>query len=324
MLTHDIFCLKVLIKMKVSDLDYEKLTEEEKLSIVMAYIEDFSKGDFDEKKKADIIVVLGCSPYPLKARTLKTMELVKKGYAKLILFSGGLGWKGLFEKKDPTTGKIVINEEKRRSLIQAIKDNIDAELLGDNPTPRDLAVHEAFMAELKARGLDDEVMTYEESQDNKKLRMTEVDFMKLIMLSNGGLQGVRFLHEPFSRTTKENMEYTKEVLRNAVKFGEIPKVKKMLIVTSAFHCKRAMLTFKKQFSDIEIEVCPATRDLEDRGVTLGEGMLQNDYYREQIHRESQAIINYSRNGSIYDADLEDIVPIDVAKKIEKRQANFEH
>ena len=48
-------------------------------------------------------------------------------------------------------------------------------------------------------------------------------------------------------------------------------------------------------------------------------MLNSEYYKNQINRESQAIINYSRNGSIYNANLEEIVPLDVAKKIENRQ-----
>ncbi len=37
-------------------------------------------------------------------------------------------------------------------------------------------------------------------------------------------------------------------------------------------------------------------------------MLNNPYYKKQIENECQAIINYSRNGSIEDVDLSEFLP----------------
>ena len=106
--------------------------------------------------------------------------------------------------------------------------------------------------------------------------------------------------------------------------NKIWKIDRLIIVTSSFHCRRALLTFKKQFPNIEIIVCPATRDLDDANVTLGRGMLESDYYRGQIDRECNAIINYSKNGSIADVELEEIVPKEVAQRIERKHVSIEH
>ena len=99
--------------MKVSKLDYERLSDEDKYLIVMSGIIDFSQTTPKEGEKADVIVVLGCSPIPLRARTLKMMELVRNGYGQNVLLSGGKGWQALFRKKDKVTGEITINEAKR-------------------------------------------------------------------------------------------------------------------------------------------------------------------------------------------------------------------
>ena len=273
--------------MRISELNYELLSEDEQYSIVMSNIYDMAKTVPNELEKADLIVVLGCSPIPLRYRILKMMELVKLGYSKNVLFSGGKGWQKLFRKQDLETGKVVINEAKKEELLRAVRSCIDENLLS--------------------------------SDEEKILDMSEAELMKLIVISNGGLSNTKIFHEPFSYNTRENIEYGRTLINELLKRKEINKLERMIIVTSSFHCKRAYLTFKKAFQDIEILACPATLDLEDRGTSLGRAMLSNAYYNKQIHLECNAIVNYSKNGSILDAELIDLVPKEVAFEIEERQ-----
>lgn len=319
--------------MKISKLNYEKLSEKEKYCMVMSNIVDLAQIEPSDDTKADLIIVLGASPIPIRARILKMMELVKKGYANKVLLSGGMGWEKLYKKVqiDPNTKKpiiddktgkprIVIDENKKQELLRAIENTISADLLGNNPTEKEQRLYERFIKGMSQLKHDDHVKPFEENQQEKSLGMTEEEFMQLIMLTNGGLPEAKIFHEPFSTTTKENMEYTKRTIESLEKNGEINKVKKVIIVTSSFHCTRAMLTFKKNFPNIEVLVCPSTRDLEDRKIAIGEQLLEHPYYKKQINNESQCIINYSKNGSIADVELDELVDNDIVQKIVAEQS----
>lgn len=305
--------------MKLSKLNYDKLTEDEKYELIMNGISDLSKEEVSDKNKADIIVVLGCTPVPLEARIKKTMQLYNKGYARNILLAGGDGWQKLYKKKDPNTGKIYIDEAKKRELLEAIKNTINANLLGDNPSQKQIELFQRFNEGMNKMMLTNEVKSFEEKQDDYKLNLDEAEFMKLMILSNGGLKGAKIFHEPFSYDTKENMQNTKSLIDGLLKRGEIEKLDRIIVVTSSFHCRRAMLTFKKYFSNIDIITCPATDDLEKRGISLGRDMLKNEYYKKQLDNESKALINYSRNGSIADIELGEILPNDIMETIVRSQ-----
>ena len=54
--------------MKISELDYNKLSEDEMYDLVTSGIVDLEKEEPTDKTKSDIIVVLGCSPRTLRAR----------------------------------------------------------------------------------------------------------------------------------------------------------------------------------------------------------------------------------------------------------------
>ena len=97
-----------------------------------------------------------------------------------------------------------------------------------------------------------------------------------------------------------------------------------MIVTSSFHCRRALLTFKKYFKDLKILACPSTLDLKEKGVTLAkEEMLNSEYYKKQIENELNAIVNYTRNGSIEDCDISEFLEQKLVKQIEKKHNNIE-
>ena len=127
-----------------------------------------------------------------------------------------------------------------------------------------------------------------------------------------------------SNNTIENIKYTAALFRNLQRPNNIGAINKVMIVTSSFHCRRAMLAFKKYFRNIEICSCPSTLDFKDKGITFCKAdMLGHEYYRRQIENELDAIINYTRKGSIEDCDISLVVGEEMAKEIERRQIEVE-
>ena len=291
--------------MKLSELQYSSLTDDEKFEIVMNGITDLYEKEVDDNSKVDLIVVLGCSPIPLEARIKKMMQLVRKGYSNNILLTGGNGWQKLYKKKDPVTGATYIDEEKKKDLLKAIRLTISANLLGDNPGEKERALFERFNEGMEQM-MHEEVSSFEKCQEDKLLKLDEAEFMKLMILSNGGLKGTKIFHEPFSYNTRENMQNTKALVSGLIKRGELKKLDSLIVVSSSFHCRRAMLTFQKSFPGLKVIPCPATLDLDKRGVKLGREMLNNEYYKKQIDNECDALINYSKNGSIQDVELSEL------------------
>ena len=299
--------------MNISELDIKKLSYDEKFFLVMHGIEDLAKTRQSETQNTDLIIVLGASPFPIRARIYKMIELLDNGVSKHVLFSGGRGWKTLLE----TPGKGL-------TMLMAIRDTINADLLGDNPTKEQMKIHKRFNNEMANAGIYNHISTFDEEKIRKKFNMTETQFMWLIYLSimmgrdsaNGAHihSGVKFFREPFSTTTVENMKYTKALIESALKQRhhglppELPEADKLLIVTASYHCRRAFLTFKKAFPNAQIVVCPSTEDLERNGIGLDqESYSKSDYYSRQIQNECDAMINYTKNGSIANMSLEELL-----------------
>ena len=103
---------------------------------------------------------------------------------------------------------------------------------------------------------------------------------------------------------------------------KINKIERIMIITSSFHCRRATLSFKKYFPDIDILACPSTKVMENSNVKFEkESMMNNKYYMQQFRNELDAIINYSRNGSIVDANIEDYITDEkTIERIRKHQS----
>ena len=76
--------------MKLSELDENLLTEEDKINLVMGGIKDVSELD-TSKRDSSIILVPGCSPGLLFARVSKARDLVKAGISNKVIFVGGEG-----------------------------------------------------------------------------------------------------------------------------------------------------------------------------------------------------------------------------------------
>lgn len=261
--------------MKFSELNPEKLSIDEKCELVMNGIIDYGKEKVNEETEVDFLIVLGCTPRPLKARVVKAAELYLGGYAKYILFSGGYGWNRRVEK----------GSEKDKELIRKARENIGEELL-ENET-------------------DEEIRNLTESEMMAKI----MEYLQI--------PADKIFYEPFSNTTLENIKCIKYIFRGLEERGEVDGINSAMLVTSSFHCRRAMLTFRKYFKGLEILACPSTLDFQEEGFSK-KSMLNSPYYRKQIENELNAIVNYTRNGSIEDCDIREFVGEEFAKKIEKK------
>jgi len=264
--------------MKFSEINPSKLSIEEKYELIMNGIVDYGREKVNEDTEVDFLIVLGCTPRPLKARVVKAAELYLGGYAKYILFSGGYGWNRRAEK----------GSERDQELIQKARENI-----GDN--------------------------LLEEETDEEIRNLTESEMMAKIM-EYLGIPADNIFYEPYSNTTLENIKCIKYVFRGLEERGEIDSVNSAMLVTSSFHCRRATLTFRKYFKGLEILACPSTLDFGEEGFNK-ETMLQSDYYRKQIENELNAIVNYTRNGSIEDCDIQEFVSEEFAKRIERKNVD---
>ncbi|AXI08637.1 YdcF family protein [Oceanobacillus sp. 143] len=70
--------------MKISEMEAEKLTDEQKTALLYKNIED-------DQEKGDCIFVLGSSK-AVEYRLPRAIQLYKEGRAKKLLFSGGVSW----------------------------------------------------------------------------------------------------------------------------------------------------------------------------------------------------------------------------------------
>ncbi len=89
--------------------------------------------------------------------------------------------------------------------------------------------------------------------------------------------------------------------------GKIKQLKKIIIITSCYHCKRAELTFKKYFEkypNIEIQVCPSTLDLKKDNLVLSkESITNNKNIMDKYRTELKSIIKYIGFGDLVDEEI---------------------
>ena len=288
--------------MKYSELNIKNLTNDDVYDLVMTNIIDYSKQEPNENNNPDFLIVLGCSPIPLEARVIKMMELYKKGYGKDILRSGGMGWHKLYKatkKKFESYSEMYSYTQekahKRKEMKKAIKQTVFDKAIDENLKTK------------KGKSL----YKYLNRKYKTALENTEADLAyKMIKASEGVLhipeEKIHF--EPNSINTIQNLEYSKRILDDLQEKRGENKIKRIMIITSSFHCRRAVLSFKKYFPNIDVLSCPATKDIENRKIEFSKESMMNDkYYMQQFKNELDAIISYTRNGSIADANIEDYI-----------------
>lgn len=278
--------------MKYSELDISKISDSKAYDLVMSGVKDYAKIPVDEESKPDLLIVLGATPIPMKARIIKAMQLYKNGYGKYIVLSGGKGWHKLFKTEDRSFNddaeRYTYYSGKRRkykSMRRALQKTIPQELRNKNKQGKALYRH-------MHRAIEN------------NLNKSEADIgLKIIKACSeiGNIDKEKILLENNSSNTKENILNSMQIA------SSLENIKRVMIITSSFHCKRAKLSFKKYFPDVEVEVCPSTKDLSDNGVTLEkESYMSKHYYRQQVRNELKGIIDYSKNESIADEEIKDI------------------
>ncbi len=297
--------------MKFLELDMGKLTDEDIYDLVMNDVIDYAKEKPDEKNHADFLVVLGASPIALKSRVVKMMELYKKGFGDNVLLSGGTGWHRLFkvtDKEFKNAGDKITSIHKKAQKRKEIKRALDGALL-------DLS--------------DDKKLELRNSQGNRavhvlysqKLNSTEAEIAYQMMKAAQSVVNIpddKIFFEQKSVNTIENLEYSKNLIDGLQSDGKIDKIKNIMIITSSFHCRRAVLSFKKYFPDVNVNACPATLDIKERNVEFDKASLMNNqYYMGQFRGELGRIIKYmkknestdekERKGAIAEADIEEFI-----------------
>jgi uncharacterized SAM-binding protein YcdF (DUF218 family) len=311
-----------------ADLDFTKLSDEDKMDIVLHSVSDYSEGGMAEGKEVDAIIVLGASPKAILPRMKKFFDLVRAGYSKTAVFSGGLGWVSLYEKRPKTK-----QGRKKKEYIQIIRGIIiDDRVLG----PKD------------GEGLSREMM-------GRRFQMlgeiTESEVMKHMTEKEGIFSQIQILEESKSKTTPENASKSAEVLEKAVEEGKISQPKKVIVVTSLSHCTRARLSFLKDFSkDIEVVMCPAPTIIGDKPLEMNDPELRKDkHFQKNVAGECWRIVKYSGGlipykprrfiyapgekeekyedrevPSIQVVPLKDLVGEDIARRIIARHIEAEH
>ena len=288
--------------MNYSELDVSKLNDNDIYDLIMTGIIDFSKTEPTEENNPDFLVVLGCSPSPLKARIVKMMELYQKGFGKYVLLSGGTGWHKLFKPQNKTFTSDKERFEymkaiasKRNSMKAALHSTIPDYLRPPETNPK------------HGKGL----YRYMHKKLEQSLEQPEAFIGYRIMQACKDIIHIdddKIFFEPASINTTQNLAFSKNLLDTLQASGQVDLIKRIMIVTSSFHCRRAELSFKKYFPGIEVMSCPATLDITNNGLSFDKKVLMQDpYYMQQFRNELNAIVNYSRNGSISDLRIEDIL-----------------
>lgn len=305
-----------MIALKYSELDIEKLNDNDIYDLIMTGVIDYAGNKPNEKTNPDFLIVLGCSPIPLKARIVKMMQLYKAGFGKYILLSGGTGWHKLFksDKKTFRSNKdrleyMQIKASKYKSMKLALQAIIPDDIKpGINRPKRGKGLYKYMHRKLK------QFLEKSEAQIGYSIMKACQD---IISISD---DKIFFEHD--SKNTVQNLEYSKKLLDDLQKANKVDKVNRIMIITSSFHCRRAELSFKKYFPDIDVLSCLATMDIKDEGLSFTKCDLMNStYYMQQFRNELSAIINYTRNGSVSDLDVEDVLGDERTNEIMKKTCN---
>ncbi len=111
-----------------------------------------------------------------------------------------------------------------------------------------------------------------------------------------GIPKEDILIEPLSKYTKENVLFSSEVLESGI---GLANVKRILIVTTAYHMRRCHLTMFTFLPDsISYTFCPVND--ED---TRRETWFMNEIGAARVREECKKIITYIRNNELMDFDV---------------------
>ncbi len=285
--------------MRVSELNYDLLTDEDKLNLIMSGITDHMGAYAKEEDICEAIIVLGCSPRPLHSRIRKAVVLYESGYSNAIIISGGPGWQRLM-KSDKSKEEIYLDYIKKYYFTHPKFKTYEE-------------MRKYYNSDDFKKNVGELHFPFEELYKMVKLNTDEATIAEKMPVLNPKY-GINVYYERMSKTTPENAMYTRELLeklylrdsKEIVPEGaRIKRTKRLLLITNSFHCRRTFLTFKKYFPDYEIIVNPATK--------------VDGYEMKHVFDEARKIIEYTRNGSIADLELSEFLSPEIASEIEEHQ-----
>lgn len=302
--------------MNFSELDIEKLSPDDIYDLVMAGVKDYSKEYANDSNMPDFVILLGCTPLTLEQRVLKLVELYDKGYGKYIILTGGLGWHKLF-KADPN------KKFKDDAELQSYTKKLNASLKRQKKS-----LAKIFERDLKpvSGSIQNGTFSYTKYYKRRRKQMNEylqeseaeLGYRMIDKQGRNDIQSVTLV-ESNSANTLQNVVFTRNIIDDLVVNCGVDKPKRLMLITSPFHCRRACLTFKKYFPDCEIIACPSTAGMVNKGIPFTkEALMANPYYSKQFRNECDAIINYSKKGDIADFDIKTIVGERRASQIEEK------
>lgn len=296
--------------MKFSDLrakDINNMTDEQIYDLMMSGIQDLaSSSHIKDDKLADFIIVLGASPIALKARIIKALELYQEKQGKNILFSGGNGWHRLYTFDNKKT-YISLSEQWKTYSEKRMKYNGYKRALGK--------MIPAFIRPKATRKLGPKASyRYMGRKLKQAMKSTESELSSKIVEACKGLVVIDdscLFFENSSTNTKENAVNSLKLIEKLIESGQIESLKRIIIISSCYHCKRSELTFKKFFEkypNVEILVCPSTLDLKDEELSLSkESIIKSTKMMKRYRNELNAIIKYLNFGDLADATIDDII-----------------
>ena len=289
--------------MRVSELNYDLLTDQDKIELVMQSIVDLSNKKCDSENMVDAVVILGASPPPMVSRINKAIKIYQNGWTKTIMLSGGVGWQRLINTPNEEVNNIkaeiflkcIDNYYVEYPLIEP-EDAINPEYWS-NPQNEEIVKEameagkrnrEAFLKEandyLKENGIKSDTgedLTYEEIERDVNLKIPESNLIYTVLrrIANKN-DDLNVYYENGSTNTPENAMGVKNAFDALNK-----KINKMIVVTSTFHCRRTLFTFKKYMPDVEVLTSPT------------------DEINETYTKEIEEAINVLRN--LYDVVRQD-------------------
>lgn len=297
--------------MKFSELDIDKLSDEDVFDLIMSGITDIANNRPTNDNNPDFLIVLGCSPTPLKARVVKMMQLYKNGYGKYVLLSGGKGWHKLFKAEnkkfrsdDERSAYMRLKAKKYKEMKVALKKSLFDDMVDKKLEGKHGKTLYKYMGKRLKQALDE----------------SEAEIAYKIMKAAQEAVNIpddKLFFEQESLNTIQNLDYSKVLLDELQDSGKIGEIKRIMVITSAYHCRRSMLSFKKFFTDVEVMVCPSTLDIKEKGLQLKkDDLMKNNFFMNKCRNEINAIVNYTRNKNIADAKIEDVIDDkDVVRRI---------
>lgn len=274
--------------MKVSDINYDLLSDVDKYNIIMSQVKDIDSST----KPFDATIILGCSPRLLYDRVLKANELYNNNLCDTFILSGNCAWQKLWK----------MDEARKLEFYNDIK-----ELIGNNILiERCHYLYDLYVIYLKDKYPNNKYPSWNDYLLNLKEANLMFDFINEL----GTFNNANIIMEPYSNNTPENAKNSKLLLEYLGKNN----LNRIAVITISWHVRRSYLTFKKYFPNSEIVVIPSTNDLKRKNTFLNSKEYY-DYFKDIIFGEVEKIIKYSRNGSIEDMDLDDFLEPDLVQKL---------